>query len=128
MRDGKRESGRMMIIVVVALALSAGVITWKRASEAPEKAFRTGMDEYARRAFPRAAIAWKEADRLGHLEATQRLGLELPDPFPGNCQALADLLQGPGAVVVPAVAQAQDQGLALRQPVQPLLQGLVQFR
>jgi TPR repeat protein len=69
----KRESGRLLIIVSVLIALSAGAVYWKRTLEAPEEAYQAGLAAYAKRAHAQAAIAWKEADALGHPEASYRL-------------------------------------------------------
>src|SRR2546422_940649 len=56
----------------------------------------------------------------------QRLGLDLPDAFAGDCEVLADLLQGVLAAVGEAEAQAQYLLLAGRQRVQDLVGLLAQ--
>ncbi len=74
MRDSRGESGRLLVVVVLLVGLSAGVVSWKRVEGAPERFFQEGLDAHSQRAYPRAATAWQEAERLGHLQATRHLG------------------------------------------------------
>jgi TPR repeat protein len=78
MHGSKRESGRLLIAVVLLVGLSAGAVYWKSVVDAPENLYREGLSAFTQRAFPSAASAWQEAARLGHLQATSRLaGLHL---------------------------------------------------
>src|SRR4051794_31560275 len=49
----------------------------------------------------------------GFAETSEPLDFELADPFAGEAQLLADLLERPRIVVVEAEAQADHQGFAL---------------
>lgn len=74
MGRSRRESGRLLIIVVVLVALSSGVVYWRRVAGAPERHFREGLESYAGRGFSQAAASWEQAAALGHTEAGSRLG------------------------------------------------------
>ena len=56
--------------------------------------------------------------RLRELQLAQRLELDLADPFLGNAEHLAQVLEGMAPAVDEAIAKADDFPLATTQPLQ----------
>ena len=70
----QREAGRLtMPVVLVLVALAAGVVQWQRTSSAPEKLFEQGSRAYRLGDLALARKSWIEAEARGHTGAKLEL-------------------------------------------------------
>src|SRR5215471_4265474 len=73
-----------------------------------------------------AQVAPQQLGPAGMAQLRQRLGLDLPDPLPGDAELPAHLLQGPGVTVGQPEPQLDDLLLPAGQGVQDLLELILQ--
>src|SRR5581483_5843630 len=104
------------------LSRAVGPWNWVRPSFTPHRVLHTdyGLLPLLRRTQFQKSLQQPDAGGMAHF--SQRLGLDLPDPFARDAELLADLFQRARIAIAHAEPQFQHAALAFAQPGQHMTQ------